>query len=144
MNSSFTLSNLSRAPKILMIMILAFPISISLRNPRQLGFHTHKNVLDEPPRSTLSNCKVDLSTPGKPEEREILMDFWNSTNGEWWTDARENNWGNGDHCTGNWTGGECSGGEVVTIEIVDNNQTGELSESLGGLGALDRLSLSQP
>ena len=72
------------------------------------------------------------------------MEFWNSTNGEWWTDAEDNNWGDGDHCTGNWKGVECSGGEVVTIDIVDNNQTGELSESLGGLGALDRLSLSQP
>jgi len=70
------------------------------------------------------------------------MEFWNSTNGEWWTDAGENNWGNGDHCTGNWKGVECSGGEVVTIDIVDNNQTGELSESLGGLGALDRLYLA--
>ena len=70
------------------------------------------------------------------------MEFWNSTNGEWWTDAEDNNWGDGDHCTGNWKGVESSGGEVVTIDIVDNNQTGELSESLGGLGALDRLYLA--
>ncbi|GMI56918.1 hypothetical protein ScalyP_jg10432, partial [Parmales sp. scaly parma] len=116
--------------------------AISLRNPLQKrGLHTRRNVIDDPPRSHVSNRKIDRTTPGRPEEREILMEFWNSTNGEWWTDAGENNWGNGDHCTGNWKGVECSGGEVVTIDIVDNNQTGELSESLGGLGALDRLNL---
>ena len=69
------------------------------------------------------------------------MDFWNSTNGKYWSDAKENNWGVGDHCTNNWMGVECSDGQVVTIDIVDNNQTGELSESLGGLGALDRFNL---
>ena len=102
---------------------------------------TRRNVLDGPPRSQLPHRIVDRTTPGKLEEKKCLMDFWNSTNGKYWSDAKENNWGVGDHCTNNWMGVECSDGQVVTIDIVDNNQTGELSESLGGLGALDRFNL---
>ena len=137
----FNLSNISPT-KISFLMILVVPITVvSLRHPHLRDVHTRRNVQDDSPRSQPSNRKVDLSTLGKPEERKILIDFWTSTNGEWWTDNTTNNWTVGDHCTNNWMGVTCSGGEVVTIDIVDNNQTGELSESLGGLVALDRLNL---
>ena len=36
--------------------------------------------------------------------------------------------GKGDYCMGNCTGVECSGEEVVMIDIVDNNQTVEFGE----------------
>ena len=137
----FNLSNISPT-KISFLMILVVRITVvSLRHPHLRDVHTRRNVQDDSPRSQPSNRKVDLSTLGKPEERKILIDFWTSTNGEWWTDNTTNNWTVGDHCTNNWMGVTCSGGEVVTIDIVDNNQTGELSESLGGLGALDWLFL---
>jgi len=52
------------------------------------------------------------------------MEFYDATNGPQWYDSPGNNWGSSvDHC--DWSYVECDDeGRVVTIDIVDNNQSG--------------------
>ena len=81
---------------------------------------------------------------GTAAEREILMEFYDATNGPQWYDSPGNNWGriDVDHCF-NWTNVECDDeGRVVKIKIKDNNQSGYLPSSLGGLASLDYLYLA--
>ncbi|GMI25984.1 hypothetical protein TrCOL_g4603 [Triparma columacea] len=87
------------------------------------------------PISSSSNSSVP-----NVEERLILMELFNSTNGEYWT--YKGGWGKGDQCADNWKGIKCNDeGEVTEIKLVRNNQTGSLPDSLGGLSSLTKLDL---
>ena len=103
----------------------------------------HIILRKELPRRLGDDDHVLRSANGTSAEREILMEFYDATNGAQWYDSPGNNWGsnNIDHC--NWGHIECADlGRVVTLDIVDNGQSGYLPSSLGGLASLDRLSLS--
>ena len=73
------------------------------------------------------------------DERDILIEFYNATNGDNWTD--NTNW-----CTdanlSEWYGVTVSNGHVTRLSLTSNNLTGEIPESIGKLSNLTRLWLS--
>ncbi|MEP4599140.1 MAG: LamG-like jellyroll fold domain-containing protein, partial [Cyclobacteriaceae bacterium] len=75
---------------------------------------------------------------GYADPRDILMDFYNSTNGDNWVD--NSNWGT-DAPLNDWYGVDAIEGVVTTLSLVGNNLTGTLPASLGSLVSLDYLLL---
>ncbi|MEO9474425.1 MAG: LamG-like jellyroll fold domain-containing protein [Cyclobacteriaceae bacterium] len=75
---------------------------------------------------------------GYEDPREVLMDFYNSTNGDSWVD--NSNWGT-DAPLDDWYGVDTNEGVVTTLSLAANNLTGTLPASLGSLVSLDYLLL---
>jgi len=73
-----------------------------------------------------------------PEERQALIDFYNSTGGENW--YNNDNWLNGDVCS--WYGIKCEESHVVEIDFSLNELRGNIPESFGNLQNLSVLDLS--
>lgn len=73
-------------------------------------------------------------------ERNVLKDFFDSTNGfawakkDYWMDEHES------HCK--WYGVECNDGVVTKLSLMNNDLTGKLSSSIGQLRYLKTLDLS--
>lgn len=85
--------------------------------------------------------------PGKvTDERQVLVDFYHSTNGEGWHDNGEGLFFNDewlsqtDHCT--WYGITCKNGVVTSIHLSQNNLSGRLLPALFDLPHLSHLDLS--
>ena len=73
-------------------------------------------------------------------DRGVLVSLFNSTNGREWD--RANNWLS-EEDIGTWYGVTANDqGQIVALEIADNNLTGELPAALGSLPALERLDLN--
>lgn len=75
---------------------------------------------------------------GYADPRDILMDFYNSTNGDNWVDNTY--WGT-DAPLDDWYGVDTNEGVVTTLSLAANNLTGTLPASLGSLVSLDYLLL---
>ena len=73
-------------------------------------------------------------------DRQILEAFYDATDGTNWTNNKD--WkGAGSVCT--WYGVECQNGEVISLELSDNNLSGSIPSSLGSLSSLERLELNE-
>ena len=73
-------------------------------------------------------------------DRGVLVSLFNSTNGREWD--RGNNWLS-EEDVGTWYGVTTNDqGQIVALELEDNNLTGELPAALGSLPALERLDLN--
>jgi len=76
-----------------------------------------------------------------PTERGALMVLYNSTDGANWSNYA--NWGNGDPCTQNWYSVTCDGiGNVVGLQLYNNNLRGTIPTEIGQLTNLSALYLS--
>ena len=87
-----------------------------------------------------ATCPIGTNPPVQTNnDRAILVDFYNSTNGPGWTN--KTNWLQGDSPC-NWFGVTCDGtGRVTQIGLSNNNLTGTLPASLGNLSQLTILGL---
>jgi hypothetical protein len=89
------------------------------------------------------NNDKDDSSPLVPTisevERNALLKFYSSTNGDSWTD--DSGWGGtlGSEC--DWVGVTCSDGNVTELALFQNNLTGTIPEELGDLKSLSALRL---
>src|SRR5262249_46944973 len=86
---------------------------------------------------------ADAAPPpkGVPEERQVLVDFYQSTRGANW--VKQDNWlsQTADHCQ--WHGVECdASGHVTQLTLYDNDLDGPLPESLCRLERLQTLYFS--
>jgi Leucine-rich repeat (LRR) protein len=74
-------------------------------------------------------------------ERQALLDFYASAHGESWANRRDWNGAEGTEC--NWFGIECNADQshVTTIDLANNQLSGELSQSLKLLTALENFSV---
>ena len=70
-------------------------------------------------------------------ERQALIDFYNSTNGGNWASK----WNLNEPVT-KWYGVKVENGNVVAIRLMDNNLSGQLPESLGDLTELKILDVA--
>eukprot|EP00462_Mataza_sp_D1_P018502 CAMPEP_0175135578 /NCGR_PEP_ID=MMETSP0087-20121206/8813_1 /TAXON_ID=136419 /ORGANISM="Unknown Unknown, Strain D1" /LENGTH=86 /DNA_ID=CAMNT_0016418269 /DNA_START=243 /DNA_END=500 /DNA_ORIENTATION=+ len=69
-------------------------------------------------------------------EKQILLDFYNSTNGPFWVD--NTGWaGPDDYC--GWYGVTCNGGSVRALYLYSNQLSGAIPESLVNLSSLQYL-----
>ena len=87
------------------------------------------------------NNESDPRMPATPyaSDREALVDLYNSTEGDSWTDNA--GWPmSDDHCS--WFGVTCSDGRVIQLSLHRNNLSGTIPAELGGLSALRSLDLS--
>nr|WP_321355549.1 gliding motility-associated C-terminal domain-containing protein [uncultured Draconibacterium sp.] len=84
---------------------------------------------------------INAYFPDVEDQTEIsaLTDFFNSTNGSYWTD--NTNWLSPDLST--WFGIFIENGDVVEIILNDNNLEGELPNSIGNLTSLKKLFLAR-
>ena len=57
-----------------------------------------KFLVEPLPTRTNKVSSLEVGENGTAFEREILVDFYHSTNGEYWKDKSTNNWLEGDHC----------------------------------------------
>lgn len=74
-------------------------------------------------------------------QREILLDFYNSANGDEW--EQRSGW-NGEKITCEWHGITCNdSGDVIIIEMGNNDLAGSISPRLGELSKLRVLDLSE-
>lgn len=69
-------------------------------------------------------------------EYQALVDLYNSTNGDGWTN--KTNWLNGTTSAdfGTWYGVKVASGDVTEIKLIGNNLSGPIPESLGNLNRL--------
>jgi Leucine-rich repeat (LRR) protein len=89
---------------------------------------------------TISNSvKCAIITEIPTVECEALVAFYNSTNGDSWTD--KGGWLE-DNTPCSWKGVTCSGGHVSKLYLESNELTGTIPTELGNLSNLTRLSLS--
>ncbi len=75
-------------------------------------------------------------------ERQALLDLYNATTGDGWTDST--GWGGGAGSECGWHGVRCNSGEttVVWLDLSDNNLVGTIPASIGNLTGLEVLNLS--
>ncbi len=83
----------------------------------------------------MADCTTQADIP--QIECEALVDLYNSTNGDSWTD--NTNWNDDFPCS--WYGVNCQGGHVVFLQLGSNNLIGTLPLSLGNLMFLRNLTL---
>ena len=74
------------------------------------------------------------------QQREVLLTFYNTTNGKSWVDSTGWNGEPGTEC--DWFGITCSGTTVVQLELPGNNLRGRIPSELGSLKDLSVLDLS--
>ena len=73
-------------------------------------------------------------------DRQILEALYDATDGANWTNNKD--WKSaGSVCT--WHGVECENGAVIDLDLSDNNLSGTIPSSLGGLSSLVTLDLSR-
>lgn len=89
--------------------------------------------------SDKTNISIRIPLDVADEEKAILSDLYNSTNGDNW--GVNTNW-NSDEPVSNWHGVIVQEGKVHTIQIYDNNLEGILPESLGNLTGLESLDIA--
>ena len=105
------------------------------------------------------NINIRDNTPIPSNQREILMNLYNNTNGGSWN--QNTNWGSGDPCTNNWYGIVCcknnkytsndgtgnvvkscsNNNEVVYIDLDANYLYGNIPAALGNLTSLLEIDL---
>ncbi len=73
-----------------------------------------------------------------PEDRQILIDLYDATNGDSWTD--KTNWGTSEP-VGSWYGVTVASDQITAIRLDENNLDGTIPASLGGLLSLQYLEL---
>lgn len=74
-----------------------------------------------------------------PTERDILMEFYNSTGGDQW--KNRTNWGT-DAPLKEWYGVRMGlAGKIIELRLIDNNLSGRIPQSIGGLENLISLVL---
>ncbi|MXW17109.1 MAG: hypothetical protein F4X60_03135 [Gemmatimonadetes bacterium] len=73
-----------------------------------------------------------------PSERDALAALYNATNGDNWAD--NTNWMT-DRPLGQWFGVEVSAGQVILVDLWENNLSGTIPPEIGNLGGLERLEL---
>ncbi len=87
-----------------------------------------------------ATCPIGTNPPVQAnQDREILVDLYNSTNGAGWT--KKTNWLQGDSPC-NWFGVSCdTNGRVTELYLYNNNLNGTLPVNLGDLSQLLNLNL---
>ncbi|MBE9561386.1 MAG: hypothetical protein IMF12_00800, partial [Proteobacteria bacterium] len=94
--------------------------------------------VDAPVDMVATSCPNVTEIP--QDECETLIELYNNTYGDTWTDAYSNNWNLTDNpCS--WAGIGCTNGHVTSIERIQNNLTGSLPD-LSSLLELQILNLS--
>jgi Leucine-rich repeat (LRR) protein len=84
----------------------------------------------------MNNCLQTTEIPYR--ECETLVTFYNSTNGDNWTD---NTGWNETNTPCSWYGVTCSGGHTSELALSSNGLTGSIPTELGNLSNLEKLSL---
>jgi Leucine-rich repeat (LRR) protein len=86
-----------------------------------------------------TNISIRIPLDVSDEEKTILSDLYNSTNGDNW--MVKNNW-NSEEPVSNWQGITVEEGKVQTIRIYGNNLEGNIPESIGNLTGLESLDIA--
>jgi hypothetical protein len=74
-------------------------------------------------------------------EREALVDFYNSTQGDWWRIST--NWLVGDPCQNHWYGVTCNTrGQVIVLHLFENAIDGLMPDSFKNLKYLKHLTIA--
>ena len=74
-------------------------------------------------------------------EREALVAFYDSTNGEEW--ISNTNWLTGDPCIDAWSGVACDeSANIIGLNLVQNNLVGQIPAEVGNLSSLQILDTS--
>jgi hypothetical protein len=77
---------------------------------------------------------------GKQNQIDGLTDFFHRTGGESWVQSW--GWLSGDPCTISWYGVDCDcSGNIVSLQLPDNNLSGQVPSTLNGLYALQVIDL---
>lgn len=84
--------------------------------------------------SPLAQCEVPQI------EREALVSLYQNTGGENWTE--NSYWLQGDPCENSWFGVFCADGEIIQIELIENNLAGTIPPEIGNFSQLKELSFS--
>ena len=89
----------------------------------------------------LFSCKNNSTGPEQSlaADRDILVALYNATDGANWTN--KTNWLS-DSDLSTWHGVTISNGRIISLDLADNNLTGELPGALGNLSDLKTLNLS--
>lgn len=67
-----------------------------------------------------------------PEERQALVDFYDSTNGDFWVNNQR--WNIGDPCIENWFGVMCNKfGNIISLHFFENSIDGVIPDSIKNL-----------
>ncbi|EGC34208.1 hypothetical protein DICPUDRAFT_80038 [Dictyostelium purpureum] len=143
--------------KIIFIIFSFISISISIRNDEYNSIHHEKlnrnKIKSREIKSIKENLKLNFSLRQSNNilqivgsEKIILEKLYKEWNGNEWYD--NSNWLEGDPCTNNWYGIECidltdgSGGSaVVSIDLQNNNLSGNFFDEFSGLIHLEKLEL---
>ena len=76
-----------------------------------------------------------------PAEKSALVALYDNTDGDNW--YHNTNWKDGDPCANNWYGitCDCNNGDIMVLDLYNNNLTGTIPREIGNLTGLTRLNL---
>jgi len=104
-------------------------------------YYTHEPALPLGCQYNASTSDAWLGDGVRKEQRDVLMNLYDSTGGDQWRTS--DNWGEGDPCWDAWYGVTCDDhGHVTMLELADNRLDGMLPDTLGRLTSMLKLDLS--
>jgi hypothetical protein len=89
-----------------------------------------------------SSCDMyGCTVPTSDSEKAALVDFYHSTQGDWW--RINHNWLTGDPCINHWYGITCNTkGQIISFHMFENRIDGLMPDSFGDLVHLKHLTIA--